>query len=58
MGQSRLSIENFNDIVRMIYKGRGLGSFNLFEDHSVEYSHSRRKLNDSKKCNSMIFLGD
>lgn len=53
MGHSRLSI----DIMRMIYKDRGLGSFNLFEDHTVEDSHSRRKLNDSKKCNSMISLG-
>lgn len=52
-----MSIESFYDIVRMIYNGRGLESFNLFEDHSVEGSHSRRKLNDSKKCNSMISLG-
>lgn len=42
MGHSRLSIESFNDIVRVIYKDRGLGSFNLFEDHTVEDSHSRR----------------
>lgn len=39
------------------HKDRCLGSFNLFEDHTVEDSHSRRKLNDSKKCNSMISLG-
>lgn len=57
MGHSRMSIESFNDIMRMIYNDRGLGPFNLFEDRTVEDSHSRRKLNDSKKCNSMISLG-
>lgn len=56
MGHSPLSIESVNDIMRMTYKDRGSGSFNLFEDHTVEGSHSRRKINESKKCNSMISL--
>lgn len=31
MGHSPLSIESFNDIMRMIYKDRGLEPFNLLK---------------------------
>lgn len=43
--------------MRMITRIGVWGLSIFLKDRTVEDSHSRRKLNDSQKCNSMISLG-